>query len=158
MTISKHISYEEATFSQTAARKSIPNTPSKEALTAMTVVAEKCFEPIREHFKVPLRISSFYRSKELNKAIGGSTTSQHCFGEAIDIQGMGGVTNKDIFEWALRNLKFDQMIAEFPVNGHPQWIHISYTTKRPLRQQVLVAVSRNGKTSYQPYNGNIKSL
>lgn len=151
MRISDHISYEEATKSQTATRKGIDNNPTMMDLDRMKLVAEKCFEPIRNYFKVPISINSFYRSPKLNKAIGGSTTSQHVTGEAIDIDAIEGtgLTNKEIFDWAKANLDFDQLIAEFPDSkGTPEWVHISYK-KIGNRKQVLTAVKSGSKTIYK---------
>lgn len=137
--ISKHISLAEATKSQTAIRNGIDNTPGEAELEAMKLVAAACFEPIRDHFGVALNVSSFFRSVALNTAIGGSKTSQHCKGEAIDIDADGNekVTNKQIFEWAKANLKFDQLINEYPdKEGNPSWVHISFS-KHGNRNQVL---------------------
>jgi len=129
--ISKHISYREATRSTTALRRGIKNTPSSDSLAKMKTLALKVFEPIRTHFNVPIRINSFYRSAALNTAIGGSKTSQHTKGEAIDIDDtLGGVKNIDIVNWVSLNLDFDQMIIEFPVNGQPSWVHISIKVRR----------------------------
>lgn len=138
MNISKHITLLEATKSQTATRSGIVNTPNEVQLEAMRLVAEVCFEPIREHFGIPLIVSSFFRCEALNKAVGGSKTSQHCKGEAIDIDADGSsVTNKQIFEWAKANLKFDQLINEYPdETGNPAWVHISFS-KHGNRNQVL---------------------
>jgi hypothetical protein len=152
--ISDHISYIEATSSQTASRKGIDNTPTEEQLANGKLVAEKCFEPLRRNFG-PLRVSSFFRCKELNKAIGGSSTSQHCSMEAIDIQETDG-TNSSLFIWAKTNLKFDQLIWEYPdpKTHEPAWVHISYTEKRPLRNECLVCIA--GK--YVPYDLWFKNL
>jgi len=102
--ISKYISYKEATQSQTATRKGIDNTPTEEHLKNMKFLGEKIFDPIREHFGVPLTVSSFYRSATLNKSIGGASTSQHTRGEAIDVD--HDTLNFQIFEWVRENLDF----------------------------------------------------
>lgn len=115
MQISKHLSLAEVSRSETAKRKGINNTPSGEHLENFKKLAENVFEPIREHFGVPIHISSGYRSKELNAAIGGSATSQHCSGEAIDIDMDGsasGITNAQVFNFIKDNLNFDQLIWE----------------------------------------------
>ena len=136
--ISKHISYVEATISQTAIRKKIDNTPTKEQLASMVLVAEKCFEPVRNYFRVPIKISSFFRSEKLNKAVGGARNSQHTKGEAIDIQGTGKITNKMIFDYIKDNLEFDQLIWEFGTKTNPAWVHVSYSAKKN-RKQILYA-------------------
>lgn len=154
MQISKHLSLAEVSRSETAKRKGINNTPSGEHLENFKKLAENIFEPIREHFGVPIHISSGYRSKELNSAIGGSATSQHCSGEAIDIDMDGsasGVTNAQVFNFIKDNLQFDQLINEFPKDGNPDWVHVSYNSKGKQRGQILKAVKSNGKTVYEKY-------
>jgi hypothetical protein len=131
--ISKHITFKEATFSATAQRLGLKNQPTLEHLKAMITVAEKCFEPLREWYGKPLRINSFYRGKELNKAVKGSLTSQHCKGEAIDIDAGSISENKKIHDWIKDNLEFTQLINEFGF----QWIHVSYDPKN-LKKQCLI--------------------
>jgi len=98
MKISKHLELSELTRSESAKRLGISNMPTTEHIENLKILAEKVFEPVREHFGVPIRISSGYRSKSLNSAIGGSATSDHCFGCAIDVDMQGtGVKNSDIF-------------------------------------------------------------
>jgi hypothetical protein len=124
--------------------------PTAEHIENFKVLAEKVFQPIREHFGVPIHISSGYRSKELNAKIGGSATSQHCKGEAIDIDmdGSGdGVSNADVFNFIKDNLEFDQMIWEFGTDKNPDWVHVSFS-KTKNRKQILKAIKSNGKTSY----------
>ena len=158
MNISAHITLSEATFSQNAVDNKIDNTPTAEHLEAMEYVAENIFERVRAHFGKPIRINSFYRSQKVNKAIGGSLTSQHCRGEAIDVTGVPyGIKNSEIFHYIKDNLDFDQLIAEYPVNGIPTWVHVSYDRfKAKQRNQVLIAIKRGGKTVYLPYKGNEK--
>ena len=149
MRISKHISYKEATQSQTAVRKGINNEPDAYQLQNMQVLAEKVFEPLREHFGVPIAINSFFRSQKLNKAIGGATGSQHTQGRAIDIDDtLGGVSNKQMFDWIRENLDYDQLIWEFGNNQNPDWVHISYVSESENRKRVLKASKKNGKTVY----------
>jgi hypothetical protein len=136
--ISKHISYAEATISQTATRKGIFNTPDSEQLANMKLVAEKCFEPVRVHFKTPLRISSFFRSEKLNKAVGGLKTSQHKNGQAIDVQGTGKVSNAMIFNFIKDNLEFDQLIWEFGTDQNPAWVHVSYSKTKNRKQIIYI--------------------
>lgn len=138
MNISEHITLIESYKSQIAERFGINNIPPTEVLPAMKLVAEMCFEPIRNHFGVPIYVSSFYRSKELNKRVKGSDTSQHIKGEAMDIDAdiFGGITNKQIFDWAKANLKFDQLIWEYGDDSNPAWVHISFR-KNNNRNQVI---------------------
>lgn len=131
--ISKHISYKEATFSATATRLKLSNDPTEQHLKAMKLVAEKCFEPLREWYGEPLRINSFYRGNALNKAVKGSKTSQHCKGEAIDIDAGNIEENEKIHNWMKENLDFTQLINEYNFS----WVHISYDPKN-LKKQCLV--------------------
>lgn len=118
----------------------------------MQALAENVFEPLREHFGHPIYITSFYRSPELNKAIGGSPSSQHCKGEAIDIDDViGESTNADFFNYIKDNLDFDQLIWEFGNDGSPNWVHVSYRASNN-RGNVLKAVKENGKTKYTLWN------
>jgi len=153
MQISKHLSLAEVSRSETAKRRGINNTPSGEHLENFKMLAENVFEKIREHFGAPIHISSGYRSNELNKAIGGSATSQHCSGEAIDIDMDGsanGVTNAQVFNFIKDNLQFDQLIWEFGSDTNPDWVHVSYESTGKQRKQILKAVKSGGKTAYIP--------
>ena len=150
--ISKHISYKEATQSNTAIRKGIENIPDATQLKAMKALAQNVFEPVRSYFNKPIRVNSFFRSVALNKAIGGSSSSQHCKGEAIDIDATNGFTNKQIFDYIRDNLEFDQLILEYPDSkGEASWIHVSYTNKRENRKQILVAIKNRGYIPYGSY-------
>lgn len=123
--ISPHISFDEATVSPTAIRLKIDNTPDEHTLINMKVVALKCFEPARAHFG-PIKVNSFFRCLLLNKAVGGSPTSQHPKGEAIDMSRGSREKNKELFEWCKANLVFDQLIWEFGDETGPDWVHISF--------------------------------
>jgi hypothetical protein len=154
MKISEHLDLSEVTRSETAKRKGVSNEPTPEHLDNFKKLAENVFEPIRKHFGVPIHISSGYRSKALNAAIGGSATSQHCKGEAIDIDMDGssnGVTNKMVFDYIKANIKFDQMIWEFGSDTNPDWVHVSYDSDGKQRGQILKAIKSNGATKYVPY-------
>jgi hypothetical protein len=156
MKISTHLNLAEVTRSDSAKRHGIDNTPTAEHLENFKLLAEKVFEPIRLHFKEPIFISSGYRSKALNDFIGGSASSQHCKGQAIDIDMDGskaGVTNKMVFDFIKSRLDFDQLIAEFPENSNPAWVHVSYV-KTGNRKQILVAKRISGATRYIPYKSD----
>jgi hypothetical protein len=151
MRISKYVSLSEATKSQTAVRKGIDNSPaSQEHLDAMVNLATKVFDPVREHFDVPIGVSSFYRSPNLNTAIGGSTRSQHTIGEAMDIDAdmFGRLTNKEIYEFIRDNIEFDQMIWEFGTDEEPAWVHVSLKLNGTNRGEMLKAYKENGRTRY----------
>jgi uncharacterized protein YcbK (DUF882 family) len=131
--VSKHITLDEATNSNTAIRNGINNSPDSVTFERMKLVANKCFEPLREWYGKPIKINSFYRSQLLNTKVGGSATSQHCKGEAIDISAGSKVENKKLFDWICANLDFDQVINEYDFT----WVHISYKSKGN-RKQILV--------------------
>lgn len=137
MNISKHITFEEATKSATAIRHGIKNEPSAQELANMKLVAEKCFEPLREWYGKPIRVNSFFRSKALNKKVGGSPTSSHCQGSAIDIDAGSKVENKKLFDWCKANLEYDQLLWEYGNSTGPDWVHISYVPQNN-RKQILV--------------------
>jgi hypothetical protein len=155
MKLSEHLDLSEVTRSDMAKRSGISNEPTAEHLENFKKLAEHIFEPIRKHFGKPIIISSGYRSEALNKAIGGSLTSQHCKGEAIDIDmdgTTGGVTNAMVFNYIKDNLPFDQLIWEFGNASAPDWVHVSYSSKGTQRKQVLRATrNASGGTEYKPY-------
>lgn len=154
MKLSEHLSLNEMISSNTAKRNGINNAPTDVHLSNMKMLAEKIFEPIRKHFNQPIHISSGYRSKALNKAIGGAATSAHCFGLAIDIDMDGKsdtITNRMIFDWVKSNLKFDQLIFEYGDKENPDWVHVGISLDMPNRNQVLRATRIKGKTVYTPY-------
>jgi len=148
MVISQHFTLGELIRSESAKRNGISNMPTPEHIENLKALCEHILEPIRAEFRVPIYISSAYRSKALNKFVGGSKTSQHCRGEAVDIDLDGhshGVTNKDIFDFIVAKLPFDQVINEFDY----AWVHVSYKRNGPQRHQVLRAVrSNSGGTIY----------
>lgn len=139
MKISTHLNLAEVTRSDTAKRHGIDNTPTAEHLENFKLLAEKVFEPIRLHFKTPIFISSGYRSKALNDFIKGSPNSQHCKGQAIDIDAdicHNGLTNKMIFDWFVKRGDFDQLIWEYGDEFNPAWVHVSYM-KKGNRKQII---------------------
>ncbi len=149
MNLSDNLSLAEAISSATALRKGIANKPTQQHLLNLKEVALHIFQPCREHFGKPLRVTSGYRSEELNKAIGGSSKSQHSKGEALDMQSTKGYTNKELFMFIKDHLNFDQLIGEFPDNvGEFAWVHCSYK-KEGNRGEVLIAYKdENNKTKY----------
>jgi hypothetical protein len=161
MQLSKNLALAEVTRSETAKRKGISNMPTPEHIENFKKLAENVFQPIREHFGVPIHISSGYRSAALNKAIGGAgktvngvyiPSSQHCTGEAIDIDMDGTtITNAQIFNYIKDNLEFDQLIWEFGTDTNPDWVHVSYESTGKQRKQILKAVKAGGATKYLPF-------
>ena len=146
--ISEHISGKEGVYSSTATRKGISNIPNPDQLEAMKLVAEKVFEPLRVHFDKPIRINSFFRCSALNVAVGGSGSSQHCKGEAIDMDATKGVTNAQLFNYIKDNLEFDQLIWEYGTDKEPDWVHVSFTDRKANRGIVLKAVKGKGYIHY----------
>ena len=148
--ISKHLSYKEGIRSNTATRLGIENKPNEEQLKNMKLLAEKVFEPLRKEVGGPIKVNSFFRSPDLNKAIGGSKTSQHCKGQAIDIDDTFGVkSNAQMYYFIKAELDFDQMIWEFGTDGNPDWVHVSYVSTEKNRNRCLKAYKESGKTKYK---------
>ena len=149
MKVSDNITYKEALHSNTAKRLGIENVPDEFTFETMQITAEHVFEPVRKHFNEPIYISSFYRCEELNKAIGGSSKSQHCKGEAIDIDDVySKATNADFFNYIKNKLEFDQLIWEFGDDTNPDWVHVSYSLGNN-RMRILKAIKENGRTKYK---------
>ena len=147
--ISEHVSYKEGVYSTTATRRGIDNVPNDEQLSNMELIAEKVFEPLRKYVGGPIKINSFFRSVKLNKAIGGSSKSQHCKGQAIDIDDtFGVVANSDMYNYIKNNLDFDQLIWEFGDDENPNWVHVSYVSKEDNRNRCLRASKSGGTTLY----------
>jgi len=141
MKLSKNLSLSEVTKSATAKRLRISNEPTKQHLQNLTVLAKEVFQLIRNHFNEPIYISSGYRSRALNKAIGGSKSSHHCKGMALDLDQdyrNTNVTNEQIFNYIKDNLEFTQLINE----NNYSWVHISYDAK-DLKKEMLEL--KNGK-------------
>lgn len=132
--------------SPTATARGISNKMNAAQIEAAKLLCEKVFEPIRKFVGGPIKINSGFRCATLNKAIGGSSTSQHCKGEAIDIP-----VGSKVFHYIKDNLVFDQLIWEFGNSTEPQWVHVSYS-KNGNRKQVLRAVKVGGKTTYKPFS------
>lgn len=148
MKLSKNFSLGEFTKSQTAIRRGIKNEPTDEHLMNLLFLVGNVLQPVRDECG-PVNINSGYRSSELNEAIGGSATSQHCAGMAADIE-VAGVSNYDLAKYiADSDMDFDQLILEYPSADDPRagWVHVSYTQSN--RQQVLTAVREGGKTVYK---------
>ncbi len=156
--ISKHISYVGAIKSQTAIRNNIDNRPNKTQLENMILIAENCFEPLRNWHGRRIGISSFLRVSELNRRIGSLDTSQHLAGElsgweeaAIDIDAdiyNNGISNLEIFNWLKNNVTFDKLINEYPDDDfNPSWVHISYR-KNNNRKILLLCKKEKGEIIY----------
>ena len=141
MNLSKNLTLREVVKSNTATRLGIKNDPDQWEINNLTAIAQNVFQPMRDHFGIPIGVTSGYRGKALNSAIGGSKYSQHMIGEALDIDAhmFGGVTNKELFNYIKDNLDWDQMIWEFGDEEEPDWIHVSYKESGNNRKQIKIA-------------------
>mgnify|MGYP003633561919 FL=1 len=150
MKISTNITYAEAIHSSTAKREQIDNTPSPSQIEAMKLLAEKIFQPLRAWVGGPIKVNSFFRSVALNEKIGGAASSQHCKGQAMDIDDVYGCkTNAEMYHWIKENLNFDQMIWEFGTDTQPNWIHVSYVSDEDNRNKCLKAYKERNNTKYK---------
>ena len=152
--ICTYLNLGEVVRSESAKRNGISNLPTAEHLENMKALGINVFDKIREHFGCPIGLSSGYRSEALNNAIKGSSkTSQHCKGEAFDIDAQihGKITNKAIFDYIRQNLDFDQLIWEFGTNQEPDWVHVSYKKNGGNRKSILKAIKVNGQPKYETW-------
>jgi zinc D-Ala-D-Ala carboxypeptidase len=151
--LSENFSLQEYTKSQTATRQGLDNTPNEDHMASAKLLFENVVQKVRDHFGVTV-INSGYRGPALNTAVGGSSNSQHCKGEAVDIE-CPGTGNYDVAKWIEDNLDFDQLILEFYTPGIPDsgWVHVSYKSEGN-RKQSLTAMKEDGKTAYK--NGLIQ--
>jgi zinc D-Ala-D-Ala carboxypeptidase len=139
MNLSKNFTLAELTKTSTG----LPNDISKHLEGNIQSLVDNVLQPVRDALGVII-VTSCYRSPEVNKAIGGSSTSQHCLGQAADLKFKGG--NDVLFNWLKENTDFDQLIWEFGTDEEPSWVHISYSPRH--RKQILKAIKHNGKTKY----------
>ena len=149
MKLSKNFSLKEMTKSQTALRRGIDNEPGDEEEANLQQLCEQVLQKVRDHFGKPVTVNSGYRSPELNKAIGGSTTSDHCKGMAADIE-IPGVSNYELADWIKSNCEFRQLILEFYTPGVPDsgWVHVSYNYEEN-EKKIMTALKEDGKTVYK---------
>jgi len=148
--LTQNFSLAELVKSETALRKGLDNTPTPEVITNLQKLADNVLQPVRNHYGKSVKINSGYRAPEVNASVGGSKTSDHCKGQAADIE-ITGVANGDLAQWIVDNLKFTQVILEFYTKGVPDsgWVHVSYDPAN-LKCQALTAVKQDGKTVYLP--------
>ena len=147
MILSNNFALKEFTESVTAIRNSVDNSPTPEHIRNIQLLVKFVLQPLREALNKPIKVTSGYRSESLNKLIGGSKRSQHCKGQASDIQFKvdGVMDNKIIWNKVIElGLPFDQMINEFEYS----WIHISYNEEYN-RKSLLEAYKENGRTKYK---------
>ena len=148
MNLSPNFTLSEMTKSEAALRHGIDNTPNEEQIQALMALAQNVLQPVRDHFKRGVKCNSGFRAPAVNQKVGGSPTSDHCKGQAADIE-IPGVSNYDLAKWIADNLKFTQVILEFYTQGVPDsgWVHVSYDPSK-LKNEALTAVKREGRTVY----------
>ena len=148
--LTRNFSLHELTKSETALRLDMDNTPGPAEIANLTELAGKVLQPVRDHFAKGVKINSGFRHPEVNAKVGGSKTSDHCKGQAADME-IPGVANADLAQWVKDNLEFTQLILEFYTPGIPDsgWVHVSYDPGN-LKKQVMTATKQNGKTVYLP--------
>lgn len=149
MKLSPNFSLAEMTKSETSLRKGLENTPGEVEIENLRALAVNVLQPVREAFGKGVHVNSGFRHPEVNAAVGGSKTSDHCKGQAADIE-IPGVANADLAQWIVDNLEFRQVILEFYTPGIPDsgWVHVSYV-EGDNKKQVLTAMKENGKTVYK---------
>jgi uncharacterized protein YcbK (DUF882 family) len=150
MQLTNNFSLAEMIKSDTALRHDMDNTPGEAEIENLKRLCEKVLQPVREHFKTGVKVNSGFRHPDVNAKVGGSKTSDHCKGQAADIE-ISGVPNADLAKWITENLDFTQVILEFYTQGVPDsgWVHVSYDPQN-LKKQSLTAVKKDGKTVYLP--------
>lgn len=150
MNLTANFSLHELTKSETALRMGFDNTSGEAETASLKLLAEKVLQPVRDHFGKGVKVNSGYRSPESNAAVGGSKTSDHCKGQAADIE-IPGVPNAELAQWIMDNLEYTQLILEFYTPGIPDsgWVHVSYDPDN-LKKQELTAMKVAGKTQYVP--------
>jgi len=148
MNLSANFTLKELTRSDTADRLDIDNQPNEEQIESLRLLCENILQPVRDHFGKPVKISSGFRCSALNQATGGSSNSDHCKGQAADIE-IDGLPNPELAQWIMDNLDYTQLILEFYTQGQPNsgWVHISFDPNN-LKMQELTAVKVAGKTTY----------
>jgi hypothetical protein len=149
MLLTKSFTLQELIYSDTAVRMGIDNKPNDETVENLKILCENILEPVREHFKAPVVVSSGYRSEAVCLAVGSSSKSQHIKGQAVDFE-IFGIPNKDVSDWIVNNLDYDQCILEFWNDKEPNsgWVHCSYNSEDNNRKQYLNAQKLNGRIVY----------
>ena len=151
--LSDHFSKKEVTYSTTAEKYKIDNTPSKEQWKRIQILIDEVLEPVRVGLDKPIIVNSVFRSAKLNERVKGAGTSQHLAnkGAAADIE-CPSLGNKELFDYILTNLDFDQLIWEYGDKNAPDWVHVSFVSKEKNRNQVLRCVKDvKGNPKYIPY-------
>ena len=150
MNLTANFTLSEMVKSETALRHDMDNTPGEAEIASLRLLCEKILQPVREHYGKGVKVNSGFRHAEVNAKVGGSKTSDHCKGQAADIE-IPGVPNADLAIWIMDNLEYTQLILEFYTPGVPDsgWVHVSYDPAN-LKKQNLTATKKDGKTVYLP--------
>lgn len=150
MNLTANFSLTEMVKSETALRHGMENTPGEAEIAALRLLCEKVLQPVRDHYGVGVKVNSGFRHPDVNAAVGGSKTSDHCRGQAADIE-IPGVANADLAVWIMENLDYTQLILEFYTPGilDSGWVHVSYNPSN-LKKENLTATKKDGKTVYLP--------
>lgn len=150
MNLTANFSLTEMVKSETALRHGMENTPGEAEIAALRLLCEKVLQPVRDHYGVGVKVNSGFRNPDVNAAAGGSKTSDHCRGQAADIE-IPGVANADLAVWIMENLDYTQLILEFYTPGilDSGWVHVSYNPTN-LKKENLTATKKDGKTVYLP--------
>ena len=150
MQLTNNFSLTEMVKSETALRHNMDNTPGEAEIASLRLLCEKILQPVREHYGKGVKVNSGFRHPEVNAKVGGSKTSDHCKGQAADIE-IPGIPNADLAIWIMDNLEYTQLILEFYTPGLPDsgWVHVSYDPAN-LKKQNLTATKKDGKTVYLP--------
>ena len=150
MQLTNNFSLAEMVKSETALRHDMDNTPGEAEIASLRLLCEKILQPVREHYGKGVKVNSGFRHPDVNAKVGGSKTSDHCKGQAADIE-IPGVANADLALHIVDTYEFTQVILEFYTPGVPDsgWVHVSYDPAN-LKGQVLTATKKDGKTVYLP--------
>ena len=148
MNLTQNFSLAEMTKSEIAIRRDMDNTPDETAIANLQLLCEQVLQPLRDAYKLGMKVNSAYRSPDVNAAVGGVRTSDHCKGQAADIE-IPGVPNAEVAQYLADNFDFTQVILEFYTPGIPDsgWVHVSYVADN-LKKQTLTATRQNGKVVY----------
>ena len=133
MQLTKNFKLEEFIKSDTAQKNNIDNTPTDEQLDNIKFVAEQ-LQLIRNTYKMPIFITSGFRSEELNKAVGGSKTSQHKDGLAVDINQGSKQRNHNLFKIIRKMIRLGLPVDQLIDEKEYSWIHVSFKQDNPREQ------------------------
>lgn len=149
MQLTANFSLAEMVKSETALRHGLENVPGPQEIENLRNLCTYVLQPLRDAYQRGIKVNSGYRAPDVNAAVGGSRTSDHCKGQAADIE-IPGIPNADLASYIAQYFEFTQLILEFYTPGVPDsgWVHVSYDPAN-LKKQVMTAMRENGKTVYK---------